>query len=155
MNDHVAPELLAAFVEGELGDHAAALVARHLDDCPACAARAMSADPLTAALRIPEPEVPDDLVARVLEATAPRPAGLARSELLVGASLVAAGLAVAFLHADVSALGGRLDVLGAALHTASGQLRAQPALIASLAASCTATAFAAVTLTLWTQGRAR
>jgi anti-sigma factor RsiW len=155
LSDHVASDLLASFVAGELGDHAAALVARHLDDCPTCTARVMAADSLTAALRIPEPAVPEDLVARVLEAAAAPPPGLARGELLVGLGLIAAAVIASLLGSDLSAIGGRLDVLGSALATASGQLRAQPALLASLAASSTATAFAAVTLASWTQGRAR
>lgn len=155
MSDHIAPDMLAAFVAGELGDHAAALVARHLDECPSCTARVMAADSLTSALRVPEPVVPDDLVARVLAATAPRPAGLARGEMLFGLGLLAAGLVAALLGSDLSALGARLDVLGSALSTTSAQLRAQPALLASLAASSTATAVAAVTLASWIQGRAR
>jgi anti-sigma factor RsiW len=155
MSDHVAPELLASFVAGELGDHAAALVARHLDDCPTCTARVMAADSLTAALRIPDPVVPDDLVARVMEAAAPPPPSLARHELLAGAGLIAAGMVAWLLGSDLSDLGARLDVLGSALATASGQLRAQPALLASLAASATAAAAATVTLATRSPERTR
>lgn len=155
MSPHIAPDMLDAFVLGDLGDHAAALVARHLDACPACTARVMAADPLTAALRVPEPVVPPDLIARVLVATTPAPAGLARREMVAGLALLAAGLLAVAFSADLSAVGARLDVLASALATTRDQLRAQPAVLASLGASSTATALLALVLASRLSGRVR
>lgn len=90
MSEHVPEDLLAAFVEGEVGEQLAIHIAEHLDSCPSCLNRAAGLEPLHAAFAaMPDPEVPEDLVAAVL-AEAAEPERLPVTELGVGAALLAA-----------------------------------------------------------------
>lgn len=96
-DQHVPDDLLAAFVDGDIGEHLAVHIAEHLDACPACLNRATGLEPLATAFAAAlDPEVPPDLVAAVL-AEAGRPERLPVTELGVGAALlVGAGLVAAF-----------------------------------------------------------
>lgn len=110
---------LAAFVDGDLGEHLAVHVALHLDACPGCAARAVGADPLARAFAsVDDPPLPDDLVAAALaevDRPAPAPPWV---EVLVGtACLVAAASLVAWQGLPASWLDAVRPVL-----TASGAL---------------------------------
>lgn len=68
MNRHLSEDLLLRFVEGDLDDHEAVEAALHIDDCPACAARAAQAEPLAAALAaMPQPPLPDGFEQAVLD----------------------------------------------------------------------------------------
>ncbi|MCB9665520.1 MAG: hypothetical protein H6732_15515 [Alphaproteobacteria bacterium] len=89
MSTHVDDALLARFVAGDLGEHAAAHVALHLDACPACANRAREADPLARAFAaVDDPVVPEGLVAAALAEVEAR--GRATDERLLGLGLAAA-----------------------------------------------------------------
>lgn len=130
---HVDDERLAAFIEGTLGDDAAALVALHLDDCPGCAARAIAEEPLGAAFAsVDDPVVPRGLAAESLRLAAlapprragwlegllaaPREVAAPRSalpaELVVGSMLIAAATALAWLGGEPTSAGLRIARLG-------------------------------------------
>lgn len=95
-DQHVPDDLLAAFVDGDIGEHLAVHIAEHLDACPACLNRVTGLEPLSHAFAAAvDPEVPADLVAAVL-AEADRPERVPVTELAVGAGLlVGAGLVAA------------------------------------------------------------
>jgi len=62
-----APELLDAFADGTLGEHTAARLAEHVDDCPMCQARLRALDPLDGDLvHLDAPDVPEALVLDVV-----------------------------------------------------------------------------------------
>jgi len=68
------PEGVTGFVDGELPEGLAAEVAVHLETCPACRAQAEGERELRARLlRLPTPELPARLEARVREARRKRP----------------------------------------------------------------------------------
>jgi anti-sigma factor RsiW len=68
---HLSDPQVRALVEGALSDAEAEVVARHLDECPRCAARATAADPLRPALlSIPAPAPPADLLAALIAQSA-------------------------------------------------------------------------------------
>lgn len=95
MNQHVPADLLNAFVEGETTEQLAIRIAEHLDVCPACATRAATLEPLASAFaRVPDPEVPADLVGAVLAEVHAPPAVRARWELAVGAGFLVAASAL-------------------------------------------------------------
>ena len=66
---HPSPEILAAFVAGELDDVRAVAVAEHLDSCTPCRQLCLAGDPLHALLQASEHgmETPPDLAAAILE----------------------------------------------------------------------------------------
>ena len=67
MSQHVPEDLLAAFVEGEMGEQLAIHIAEHIDACPRCATRAAGLEPLAAAFAaVEDPVTPEDLVSAVL-----------------------------------------------------------------------------------------
>ena len=130
---HVDDERLVAFVNGTLADDAAALVALHLDDCPACAARAATEEPLAVAFAsVDDPVVPRGIAAEAvrLAATAPprrvrwlegllaapREVAAQRSafpaELVVGSMLIAAATALAWLGGEPTSAGLRFARVG-------------------------------------------
>jgi anti-sigma factor RsiW len=92
MNEHVPDDLLAAFVEGEVGEQLAIHIAEHLDSCPACATRAVGMEPLAAAFAaMPDPAIPTDLTAAVLAAAeAPERSRVPTTEIAVGLGLLVA-----------------------------------------------------------------
>jgi anti-sigma factor RsiW len=93
---HVPEDLLVAFVEGDVDENLAVHVAQHLDECVACATRAVALEPLAAAFAaVEDPIAPDDLPDAIL-AVAERPERGPTVEIAVGATLLlaAAGLAV-------------------------------------------------------------
>ncbi len=122
---HVDPSLLAAFVEGTLGEHTAVEIARHVDACPRCAAQAAALDPLTPLLaQLPDPVPPEGLEQTILT-TAASPPRSARQELIAGTVLLgaAAGLAVWYgipqrLVVEIGALLKGISVATRALGTA-------------------------------------
>ncbi len=112
---HVPDDLLAAFVEGDVGEQLAVHIAGHLDDCPACSARAAGLEPLHAAFAaLPDPPVPADLVPAVLEAAA-RPEPMPWVEAGVSAALLLAAGAVAALLGDPVGLAADFGVVLSAL----------------------------------------
>ncbi|MCB9668065.1 MAG: hypothetical protein H6734_01190 [Alphaproteobacteria bacterium] len=119
---HIDDDLLASFVDGDVGEHTAVQIATHLDDCPLCAARAATLEPLAGVFaHAADPEVPMDLVAAVLaEAARPDPVAPVGREVVVGAAMLAAGLGLAVLYGEhmswVSRIGVLLEASGAAAH---------------------------------------
>lgn len=114
MSAHVDPVLLARFVAGELGDHAAAQVALHLDDCSACANLAREADPLARAFAsVDDPDVPAGLVQAVLRADAARAAAAPQRlvDLGLAATLVGSALTLSALAAGPLGSAARLRVV--------------------------------------------
>lgn len=99
MSQHVPEDLLGAFVLGDVDDDLAVHIAEHLDACPACATRAAGLEPLALAFAAVDDPVPPDLVDAVLaEVGSARRADAAprlAPEVPVGASLLAAALALA------------------------------------------------------------
>lgn len=104
MSQHVPDDLLMAFVDGDVGEQLAVHIAEHLDACPSCLNRAAGMEPLHAAFAaVPDPPIPDDLVAAVL-AEASQPERLPVVELGVGAGLLAAaGMAAVLLGNPIGA----------------------------------------------------
>lgn len=117
---HATPEHLLAFSQGVLSDDLAAEVAVHLDGCPRCAARVAAHDPLAAALEaVPDPPLPRDVVAAALvRADAPEPSP--RTELTVGAALLAAAALLFLWLDDPIAWATRAGVVARALTSAAG-----------------------------------
>lgn len=67
---HVPDELLHAFVMGDVDEGLAIRVAEHIDSCPACGARAATAEPLAAAFAaVADPRPPAQFVEAVLRAS--------------------------------------------------------------------------------------
>lgn len=140
---HPPADLLTAFATGSLdgSDGAEAVrVALHLDDCPACAARAASLEPLAHVFAsVDAPAVPADLAAAVLMAAdapeAPRRSPRFRhtAEVAVAGSLLCAAFALLVLLGAP----GELIVGGLAL---VGALAATGASLAASMASPVATA---------------
>ena len=102
MSHHVPENLLAAFVDGDVGEQLAIHIAEHLDECPACATRAAGLEPLAAAFAaVTDPLPPDDLADAVLAAydrhEQPR---MPVQEVLVGGGMVAAAAAIVALAGD-------------------------------------------------------
>ena len=94
---HVSESLLRAFVAGDLDDDAGVRVALHLDECPACATRAATSEPLAHAFAtVPDPPTPQDLVPRVLAEASRAPRTLS-PEVLVGTSLLTGAALLAVL----------------------------------------------------------
>lgn len=109
--EHPTDEILDRFARGELVGSVVVDVALHLDDCPACAAHAIDADPLAFAFAsADDPRVPEGLVRSILEVdrrprqAPPEPAIAAG--LLAGAALVmvVAGNPAGFLVRGAAAL---------------------------------------------------
>lgn len=96
---HIDADRLAAFVSGTLREPDAVEVALHLDDCPACANRAVGLEPLAAAFAsVDDPRVPRELAAEVLHRAAQEPARPTLPvELVVGSLLIAAATTLAWL----------------------------------------------------------
>jgi predicted anti-sigma-YlaC factor YlaD len=64
---HVPEDLLLAFVECEVDEQLALHIATHLDECPMCATRAASMEPLAAVFAaVEDPVVPEFLVQAIL-----------------------------------------------------------------------------------------
>ena len=117
---HVPEPLLRRFVDGELSEPEAVAVALHLDDCPACAGRALAAEPLAAAFAsVADPVVPPQLLpdvqARLARDQAGPPAsvpalvaGLSAAAVLVFVVLGAPGQLLAGISALLSAAGALL-----------------------------------------------
>lgn len=85
---HVPDDLLAAFVGGDVEERVAVHIAEHIDRCPMCATRAATSEPLAAAFAtVPDPVVPADLVASILE-EAERPEPLPLVEVAIGLGLL-------------------------------------------------------------------
>jgi len=117
-DQHVPADLLAAFVEGDVGEHVAAHIAEHIDGCPRCATQAAAMEPLAKAFAsMDDPPVPDDLVDAVLaelHQTEPAPV----VELAVGGGLLGSAgvLAIVTQHpvtllADVGAVLGATEAI--------------------------------------------
>lgn len=141
MSRHVTDAVIAAFADGALDDDTAAAVALHLDDCPACAARAVAAEPLAAAFAaVDDPRVPSTLaLAAIREATLPAPTRAALPatptapvELVVGSALIAAATLVAWTGGDVAASAARFARVVRALADASGGGFAPPLMVVPL-----------------------
>ncbi len=115
---HLHDSLLLRFVDGRLDDQEAVEVARHLDDCPACAARATAAEPLAQAFAsVDDPDLPQDLVTTIVATARQRPAVAFPREPAVAAGLAAvAGLVFLGLGAPTE-LAATLGLLGDALGT--------------------------------------
>jgi anti-sigma factor RsiW len=87
-HQHVPQDLLASFVDGDVGEQLAVHIAEHLDGCPSCATRAVSMEPLAAAFAaVDDPEPADWLVTAVLEELA-LPARRPTQELAIGTALL-------------------------------------------------------------------
>lgn len=139
MSQHVPEDLLQAFVDGEVGEQLAIHIAEHLDVCPSCLNRASGLEPLSSAFAaLPDPEVPDDLVAAVL-AEASEPERVPTTEIGIGSGLLVAAVFVitafgnpiemaADLGVVLSALGDVGRVLATGLASSSAALSAASAL---------------------------
>ena len=115
MSQHVPQDLLAAFVEGDVGEHLAEHIADHLDSCPRCATVAASLEPLSAAFAaLDDPEPPADLVAAVLDAAA-EPDPVPVTELVLGGALLAAAAVVASVLGNPIGLATEFGVVVSAL----------------------------------------
>lgn len=115
MSQHVPEDLLNAFIEGDVGEQLAIHIAEHLDSCPSCLNRAVALEPLSAAFAaLPDPQVPDDLVAAVL-AEAAQPERLPITELGIGFGLLASAGAVATLFGNPVAMATEFGVVLSAL----------------------------------------
>lgn len=138
---HPPHDVLERFVLGDLGDHTAAHVAMHLDDCPACANVVRELDPLSAAFAsMDDPVVPDGLVEAILAADAglaPTPvvADTPWTEILAGAAMlmVAAGVAAGGPLLELADAWDRLRVVGDAWGTLTAHVGAEPLLVATMA----------------------
>jgi len=100
MSQHVPSDLLAAFVDGDVGEHVAVHIAQHIDDCPGCATKAASLEPLAPAFAsMDDPPVPDDLADQIVRRLQARE-GAPTLELLIGGGLMTAAalLAAATQH---------------------------------------------------------
>lgn len=94
MTGHVPDELLTSFVHGDVGEQIAIHVAKHVDDCPACATRAAALEPLAAAFAaVDDPVAPDDL-ADVILARYEEPQRGPAAEVVVGLGMLAAAAAL-------------------------------------------------------------
>lgn len=96
---HPAPELIDAFLLGEVDEATAVQLAAHFDSCPACRQRAFAQDDLHTALMASEEhaEPPADLVQAILEAQPDPPAHTSRVPVIAMALLAASGLIFAML----------------------------------------------------------
>jgi anti-sigma factor RsiW len=127
MSRHVTDDLLRSFVDADVGEEMAVHIADHLDECPACATRAASLEPLaTAFAAMEDPEPPPDLAASVLAAVQ-EPERLPIMEIGLGAGLLlsAALLTTAFgnplgMAADVGVLISALGTMGRGLAAGLG-----------------------------------
>jgi len=115
MTDHLHDRDLARLLDGALAESDAVRIALHLDDCPLCATRLATRDPLSRVFaNQPDPRTPTQLAARALH-LATTPTGPSQVELRVACGLLAAAAMVA-LSADAVPLSPfRLTVGGAAL----------------------------------------
>lgn len=142
---HHPDDRLRAFALGELGDHLAALVAEHLDECPRCANVALRHDPLARVFAsVDDLSPPADLAERILAAATPAESGAAsRPEvdgaaawagvaLLAAASVMGAANAAWHPGALIAAARAVAGVGQVLLHAAADP-RIAPALAASVA----------------------
>jgi len=108
-----APELLDAFADGTLGEHTAARLAEHVDDCPMCQARLRALDPLDGDLvHLDAPDVPEALVLDVVSGKRDRQRLITRWILgSAGALLLAAAVTRVLAEPDALAIMGLLPVL--------------------------------------------
>lgn len=123
---HVPSDLLDAFVQGDVSEEDAVRVALHVDDCAACQARAVAADPLATTLASASKlSLPDSLVqglAGSVMADLERRASVASPVTPVaGIGLVAAAALVLLTLGDSS---GALIQLQTLWHAALAVLRA-------------------------------
>src|SRR5688500_20047826 len=88
MSQHVPEDLLASFVEGEVGEQLAVHIAEHLDGCPACATRAAGLEPLAAAFAAVLDPVPPLGLAQAILARLDEPDRLPVLEIGIGAGLL-------------------------------------------------------------------
>jgi len=142
MSEHVPPDLLADFVDGDVGEHVAVHIAEHIDGCPRCATQAAALEPLAPAFAsMDDPPVPTDLADAVLAAALREEARSERppvTELAVGGALLtSAGLLAAATQHPVTVLA---DV-GAVFHAAEAVIR-------SVSAGLSPFTFAAATTTV-------
>ncbi len=145
---HVPQALLQRFVDGRLPDAVAIDVALHIDDCPACAARATAAEPLAQALAsIDDPEPPLDLLASI-EHQARRPATVidGREPAIAGALLVASALVFGLAGAPTQ-VASVLSTLTDALATVLRTVEAPLILVAPVWAAAAMLTFAAAAMT--------
>lgn len=150
MNAHPSEDMLAAFVEGDLGEHVAIQIAEHIDACPLCAARVVALEPLAGAFaRMPDPEVPEDLVASILaaaEAPDELEAPSSTPEIAAGLGFLLAAAGLAATSGEVLSWLSRAAVLAEATHSAARAL--QVALPSSLAVLFVGMAVAAVAVAM-------
>ena len=117
---HVPEAMLARFVSGELDEDQAVQVALHVDDCPACRARAAAAEPLQAAFAAAvEVEPPAALMEAIVAQAATSSRGADTTTPVVVAGLAAAAVAVLVLAGApgevLAGLGGLASAFGAVL----------------------------------------
>jgi anti-sigma factor RsiW len=126
MSGHVPDDLLASFVDGDVDDQVATHIAEHLDECPACATRAATMEPLASAFAaIDDPEPPTGLIEAVL-AEVEHPARGPSTEFVIGAILLTAAGVLAILGSDPVATLVQAGVLADALLTAEVAVTGAP-----------------------------
>ncbi len=155
MSQHPPDSLIKRFAEGDLSESLAVDLAMHMDECPVCATRAATLEPMALAFASDEdPELPEGLMAEVLLAvselqvhpvlppTLPGAMSVGpRAELLAGASLVSAAATLFFLLGDPGdfavdlAVNAHAAVTAASIGASSleGVHSAWPAMLAALA----------------------
>jgi len=96
---HPTPELMAAFLAGEVDDATAVALATHFDSCPTCRQRAFAEDDLHAMLMEADEqaEPPPDLIDAILASPPPPPSTAGRAPVIAMAMLAAAGFLLAAL----------------------------------------------------------
>ncbi|MFT6142704.1 MAG: putative anti-sigma-YlaC factor YlaD [Myxococcota bacterium] len=147
MSEHVDPETLRLFSEGELSQDHSVVVALHLDACHHCLGRVEQMDPFAEEFRsMPEPRVPEGLAhAAVMQAR--QSASIARADVFVGVGLLVAAALLLVVAGDPVPVGVQLSVLTRAAWAAAGHLLGSTlilsgGLLASTAVACGLAAFA-------------
>lgn len=146
---HLPDDVLARFVAGDLDTLESVRVALHLDECPACAARASAAEPLAQAFAsLDDPLPPLDLAPAVVErALAQRPRPERTPAPLVAGGLLVAALAVLVLLGAPGELWARAHTILAAAGSVARSTDLPVGLVTPIWAAAAMFTFAAAAMT--------
>lgn len=127
MTHHIGDDLMRRFIQGSLDEQVSVAVARHIDDCPRCAARAAVDEPLAMAFAaVEDPRTPPGLADDILTALdEQRLPAAATVEMAAAAVLLTAAALVLALGGDPAGLAAEAATAMSALATGASVLIAQ------------------------------
>ena len=147
MSEHIPSDVLRQFVQGEVPEQDAEVIALHLDACHHCLGHVERLDPFAEEFRaMPEPRIPDGLAQAAVK-QARQTAPIARSDIFVGVGLLVSAALLLVVAGDPLSVGVQLSVLAKAAWVGAGHMLGSTlvvggGMLASTAVACGLSAFA-------------